>query len=77
MQLYNVLVQGYGFCLHTTIVTWLLTVRRLMGALGRTLVVAYVISWLMFLLLIMLCGFVLAKGELLRGFALTRLMYAW
>eukprot|EP00884_Botryococcus_braunii_P014151 jgi/Botrbrau1/22737/Bobra.0132s0074.2 len=35
---------------------------RLMGALGRSLVVAYTISWLMFLLLIMLCGFVLAKG---------------
>jgi hypothetical protein len=33
-----------------------------MGALGRTLVVAYTISWVMFLLLIMLCGFVLAKG---------------
>ena len=29
---------------------------RLMGAIGRSLVVAYVIAWLLFLLLILLCG---------------------
>jgi hypothetical protein len=40
-----------------------------MGALGRTLVVAYTISWVMFLLLIMLCGFVLAKGTRLLTYS--------
>jgi hypothetical protein len=34
---------------------------RLMGAIGRNLVVAYTIAWLLFLLLILLCGFVLSK----------------
>ena len=29
---------------------------RLMGAIGRSLVVAYTIAWLLFLLLILLCG---------------------
>jgi hypothetical protein len=29
---------------------------RLMGAIGRSLVIAYTIAWLLFLLLILLCG---------------------
>ncbi|CAK0748752.1 hypothetical protein CVIRNUC_001857 [Coccomyxa viridis] len=37
---------------------------RLMGAIGRSLVVAYVIAWLLFLLLILLCGFVLARPQI-------------
>ncbi len=36
---------------------------RLMGAIGRSLVVAYTIAWLLFLLLILLSGFVLSKRE--------------
>lgn len=35
---------------------------RLMGAIGRSLVVAYTIAWLLFLLLILLSGFVLVHG---------------
>ncbi len=36
---------------------------RLMGAIGRSLVVAYTIAWLIFLLLILLSGFVLSKSK--------------
>ena len=34
---------------------------RLMGAIGRSLVVAYVIAWLMFLLVLLLGAFTLNK----------------
>ncbi|EIE18194.1 putative pleiotropic drug resistance protein 3 [Coccomyxa subellipsoidea C-169] len=37
---------------------------RLMGAIGRSLVVAYTIAWLIFLLLILLSGFVLSKNRI-------------
>ena len=36
---------------------------RLMGAVGRSLVVAYTIAWLMFLLVLLLGGFTLFKRE--------------
>ena len=36
---------------------------RLMGAIGRSLVVAYTIAWLMFLLVLLLGGFTLFKRE--------------
>ena len=37
---------------------------RCMAAIGRTLVVAYTIAWLLFLLFILLGGYVLTKGAL-------------
>ncbi|BDA47821.1 probable pleiotropic drug resistance protein 1 [Coccomyxa sp. Obi] len=37
---------------------------RLMGAIGRSLVVAYTIAWLLFLLLILLSGFVLSHNRI-------------
>lgn len=37
------------------------TMFRLLGAIGRTLVVAYVIAWLMFLMVLLLGGFTLNK----------------
>ena len=37
---------------------------RCMGAIGRTLVVAYTIAWLLFLMFLLLGGFVLTKGRL-------------
>ena len=37
---------------------------RCMGAIGRTLVVAYTIAWLLFLMFLLLGGFVLTKGRM-------------
>lgn len=34
---------------------------RVMGTIGRNLVVAYTVAWLLFLLLLMLGGFILTK----------------
>lgn len=60
-----------GACAHRYFTFWLLNflchqmaigLFRLMGAIGRSLVVAYTIAWLIFLLLILLSGFVLAKS---------------
>ncbi len=46
------------FLVHTTAVGFF----RAMGAIGRSLVIAYTIAWLIFILLILLGGFVIVKG---------------
>ena len=54
---------GFVFCLflcHQMAVC----LFRCMAAIGRTLVVAYTVAWLLFLLFILLGGYVLTKGRL-------------
>ena len=41
---------------------------RCMAAIGRTLVVAYTVAWLLFLLFILLGGYVLTKGRVFVHF---------
>ena len=53
---------GFVFCLflcHQLAVC----LFRCMAAIGRTLVVAYTVAWLLFLLFILLGGYVLTKGQ--------------